>query len=83
MRVEFAAQGALNVTPSDTDNLAFPSGTHRTRGLYVAVTGDLAVEMVDGSTVTFTDIAAGVFHSIAVTKVLSTGTTATGIVALY
>ncbi len=83
MRVEFAAQGVLNVTPSDTDNLAFPSGTSRSRGLYVAVTGDLSVEMVDGSTAKFEDIAAGVIHYLAVTKVLSTGTTATGIVALY
>jgi hypothetical protein len=68
---------ALNVTPSDTDYLP------ATKAIFVSVSGDLAVEMLDGTEVTFTGISASVFHPISVSRVLSTGTTATGIIAGY
>ena len=68
---------AVAVTPSDTDYLP------ATNSIYVGTTGDLAVEMLDGATVTFTGIAANVFHPLAVRRVLSTGTTATDIIAGY
>lgn len=66
------------VTPSDIDDL--PNGL--TRGLFVGVPGVLTVfdrhggmaELVSG---------AGQYHPVRVKRVLATGTTASGIVALY
>lgn len=83
MRVDSSAQGAISVTPSDTVNITFPSGTNYSKGIYVGVSGDLKVIMVDGTNITFTNIAAGIFQPISAKRVLSTGTTATGIVAVY
>ncbi len=71
--------GAQAVTPSDANDL--PKGT--CKGLYVGTAGDVAVQMADKSQVTLKGLAAGVVHSIAVRRVLSTGTTATDIVAFY
>jgi hypothetical protein len=65
------------VTPSDSTVLA------ATRGLWVGTVGNVAVEFSDGSTATLTAPALGVIHDLRVTKVLSTGTTAGSIVALY
>ncbi len=73
---------AVAVTPSDTVDL--PKG--RSRGLYVGVTGNVAVHMSDdesSTSVTFTGLVAGVVHPLSVKRVLSTATTATGIVAIY
>lgn len=70
------AHGAVAVTPSDSTVLV------NTRGLYVGTSGNLVVEMADGQTVTFTSVPIGIFP-IQVTKVLSTGTTASNIVAVY
>lgn len=72
-----AAHGAIAVTPSDSTILQV------TRGLYVGSAGDVAVEMTDGQTVTFTSVQAGTVLPLQVTKVLSTGTTAGNIIALY
>lgn len=71
------ARSALAWTPDDDKEI--PGGC---RGFYVGATGDIAVEMIDGGQVVFADIAAGVLHSIAVKKILSTGTEATGIIVL-
>lgn len=68
---------AANVTPSDTTIIA------ATRGIVAAVTGDIAVVFPDSSTATFTGAVAGQIYPISVIKVMSTGTAATGIVALY
>ena len=54
-----------------------------TRGLYVGGLGDVAVRMADGTSVTFSNVANGTLLPIQVDKVLSTGTTATLILALY
>jgi len=70
-----AAAGAA-VTPHDTNNIA------PTRGLYVGVSGDVKVVMLDGTTVTFVGLAAGIVHPLTVVRVFSTDTTATNIVAL-
>jgi hypothetical protein len=64
------------VTPSNSVNLAAP-----TRSLYVGTTGDISVEMLNG-TVVFTSVAVGIFP-IQCTRVNSTGTTASNIVALW
>lgn len=82
-RVDPSAQGAITVTTSDTVNLAFPTGTTYTRGVYVAVTGALKADMADGTTATFTGLAAGIVHPLGVKRIYATGTTATGILALY
>lgn len=65
------------VTPSDA------AAIEQTRGLYVGASGDVAVDMASGDTVTFAGLAAGIVHPLQVTRVYATGTTATGIVALY
>ena len=55
----------------------------KTRALWVGVAGNVAVRMAgDGSLVTFTGAAVGIIP-VQVDKVLSTGTTATTILALY
>ena len=64
------------VTPSDSVNLPAP-----TRGLYVGVTGNISIEMSNG-TVIFSNVLAGIFP-IQCTRVNATGTTATNIVALW
>lgn len=75
------------VTPSDGTDL--PNGI--TRGLYCTGAGNIAVQLVRQdasgavtilSTVTLA-VAAGEVLPIAVSRVLATGTTATGISALY
>lgn len=71
-----SAYDAVAVTKSDST--VIPA----TRGLYIGVTGDVAVRMAQGNTATFTAVANGIIP-IQVDKVLSTGTTATGIIALY
>ncbi len=71
-----SAHGAVAVTTSDATVLPV------TRGLYIGVTGNLAVRMPDGMSVTFANVPVGVFP-IQVDQVLATGTTATNIVALY
>lgn len=74
--VSAPALGAVEVTPSDATDLS-PTA----RALYVGGAGTLEVIMQSGDTVTFTN-AEGVLP-IRVKRVLATGTTATGIVALY
>jgi hypothetical protein len=69
---------ASAVTPHDTNDLPFIS-----RALFVGGAGNVAVEMGSGDNVTFTGVPAGFILPIEVSKVLSTGTTATNIVALY
>ena len=66
---------ADSVTAADDGNL------EPTRGLYVGVSGDVKVDMLDGSTVTLVGLSAGIIHPIQVVRVYSTGTTATDILA--
>ena len=52
------------------------------RGLYVGVSGDVAiVDMMDND-ITLEGLAAGVIHPIACKQVKATGTTATGILGV-
>ena len=69
--------GGATVTPHDTNDLAIAS-----RALYATGAGDIHVDTVDGSELTWT-VAALSYHNIRVTRVYSTGTTATGIIAFY
>lgn len=74
-----SAQSAVSVVTSDSVNLV--GGP--TKGIYVGGTGDISLIMNDGSSITFTALAAGVVHSISAKRINATGTTATGIIALY
>ena len=47
--------------------------------LYIGVTGDVNITEWDGTTITITGLAAGVWHPIYSVQVNSAGTTATGI----
>ena len=69
---------ASAITPSDSADL-----NYLTRGLYVGVSGDVAVVMADGKSVTFVSLAAGIIHPLSVQRVDSTNTTATSIVGVY
>lgn len=75
---DYSAGYAAAVTKSDATVLP------ATRGLYIGGAGDVAVSMAaDDSSVTFTAVPAGTVLPVRVKKVLSTGTTATTIVALW
>ncbi len=67
----------VDVTPNDTQNLR-PA----CRGLWVESTGTVSLVGDDGNAVSFT-LDAHVIYPLGATRVNSTGTTATGIKALY
>lgn len=71
------ATSAAAVTPSDASRL------QPTKGLTCAVTGTAAVRFEGDSADVTVTINSGVFYPYTVVFVRSTGTTATGIVALY
>lgn len=82
------AYNAQAVTPSDSVDLSLAGGSFtppQTTGAlpFVGSTGNLKVTMVGGQTVTFTNIPDGTFMPIQVTRIWSTGTTATDILALF
>jgi len=68
---------ATAITPNDSTVIA------ATRAVYVGGAGALTVTMHDGTNATFAAVPAGTTLPISVTKILSTGTAATSIVALY
>lgn len=73
------ADNAVAVTPHNSTDLTYAS-----RALYVGGAGNLSVEMVGGqSAVVFSGVPAGTILPIRVTRVNSTSTTATSIVAIY
>ena len=72
------AADAVSITPHDTNDLAIVS-----RGIYIGGSGDLKVDMLDGATVTFVGLTAGIVHPIRVTRIYDTGTTAISILAVY
>lgn len=66
---------AATVTPSDTEDLAFAS-----RQLYIGTAGNLKVTLVGGQTVVYNNVPVGDFPR-RVTRVWSTSTTASNIIA--
>jgi len=63
---------------------ASDSTTIYSRAIYVGTSGDLAVTMLIGeNNVTFPNVVSGTVLPIKVSKVLSTGTTATDIVRIW
>lgn len=75
--VESPADDAFAITASNTTVF-----TEIPRAIYVGGAGNLAVVMASGETITFTGVVAGQVYPIRVQQVLSTGTTATGLVGL-
>jgi hypothetical protein len=72
----YVAHHAKAVTPSDTTVLDLI-------GIYVGTGGNVALVLDgDASAVTFTNVAAGSVLAFGIQKVMSTGTTASGIVGL-
>jgi hypothetical protein len=71
------ARNAAAVTPSDSADLG-----NVTRALWIGVAGNVAVTMSGGQNVTFI-MPAGGPYPVSVSRVLATGTTATGIVAIW
>lgn len=67
----------MAVTPNDGQDLP-----HVSRGLNVLGTGTVRVTSAQGDTVTLT-VAAGIVLPVRVRRIWATGTTATGIVAMY
>lgn len=65
------------VTPADGSDLA-----NTARGLYVGTAGNIKVTTKGGSEITFTNVPVGILP-VSVKRVWSTGTTASGIVALW
>lgn len=74
-----SAHRAVTVNPSNSVIFQQP-----TRGLYIGGFGNLTVDMADGGDpVLFVSAQAGTILPIQVTRVYSTGTTATNVLALY
>jgi hypothetical protein len=73
-----SASHAASVTPSDTVDL-----TDVTRWLYVGTGGNVVAIMADGSTVTLVGVANGSLLPIRVSRVKSTNTTASNMIALW
>lgn len=82
-------QNAEVAVQSDTVNLATlasggtSSKSYCYRALYVSGAGDVKVVTVGGSTITFSAVPAGTVLPVAVIRVFSTGTTATGLVGMW
>lgn len=75
--LESPAEDAFEITPDDDTDLDYV-----TRGIYVGGSGDLEVITKDGTTIVFTDIAAGIIHPLRVSRVKASNTSATGIIGL-
>lgn len=67
---------ASSVTPNDSADL-----TTIARAIYVGTSGSVKIDTLNGNTVTLPNLAAGVWHPIAVKRIHATGTTATDIFA--
>ena len=72
------ADNLIAITPSDSTDLA-----HNSRAIYVGGAGNLVVTPAGGGSNVTLAVVAGAVLPIRVSRVLSTGTTATGLVNLY
>ena len=72
------ASQAAAVTPNDTTDLAIAA-----KRLWIGGAGNVKLNTVGGSTVTYTAVPAGTYLNVRVSRVYATGTTATNIVAEY
>ena len=75
---ESPARTGFAITPSDDADL-----TVATRGIYVGGGGDITVDFVDsGTSIVLASVVAGTVLPIRVSRVYSTGTSATNLVGL-
>ena len=72
------ATNAIELVPDDLNPLDMV-----TRALYVGQTGDISVEMKSGQIVGFQNVQGGSILAIRTLKVRATGTTATGLIAMW
>lgn len=72
-----SAIDAVVITPSDATRFIPPL-----RGVYVGVTGNVAVITAGGSTITFSNVPAGFILPVWCQAVMSTNTTATTMIGL-
>jgi hypothetical protein len=83
----FQGFNAVDVTPSDTNNILVGGttidGLENGVCLYVGSGGDIKVTMIGGQVVTFVNVPNGSFLPIQVNKVWSSGTGASDIIGLY
>ena len=75
--LESPGYDAASVVPSDSTDLTITS-----RAIYVGTSGDLRVTTASGSVVTFSNVPEGILP-MRVSRVHASGTTATGIVAIW
>ena len=74
------ARASYAVTPHNTNEI----GTHLPKALYVGTGGTIVMQLVnDASDITLTNIPNGSLLPLRPIKVKATGTTASGIVALF
>ncbi len=71
------AGDAVAIIPHDGQDLTAP-----TRAIYVGGAGTLRVHMASGASVDFDTVSGGAIYPLRVRRVLATGTSATGLVAL-
>lgn len=77
-RLDRAIRRAVAVTPNDSADLAV-----MTKAFIVGAAGDIKVDMAEGEDALVIYAIAGFQYNLQITRVYSTGTDATGIVALY
>lgn len=71
------AEDAAVITPSDITVI------NPTSAFYVGGDGNITVETISGTVITFNNVVGGSIIPLRIIKVLSTNTTATDIIALY
>ena len=74
---------AMAVTPSDSTDFTDSGATVLCRGVSMTVGGNLAWKDENNVTRNATGLASGVIHSISTKRIMSTGTTATGITVYW
>lgn len=78
----FGQNPNISIVGSETADLSTTDATPTSgvcRGLYVEVAGTVKADFADGTTDTLLNVAAGMWHPMAVTKVYKSGTSATGV----
>lgn len=75
---------AQAVTTSDTNDLSvtYPAQPY-CRAIYIGGTGTLKVTLASGATISLAVVNPGTIYHLACKRIWATGTTATGIIALY
>lgn len=74
----YPIRNAASVTPNDSTDL-----THVSRAIYVGGAGDMQLTTAGGDTVTLIGLLVGTYMPIEASRIWSTSTTATNIVALW